>query len=78
MKKPFKILLIVLAVITVILVIAAVIMLRAVSGDNLFYMDSKLGHIYAVSYRWVTLAAGFCLFWIVFAVRLRKRKRRSK
>lgn len=73
MKKPIKIILLVLAVITVIAVIIAVVMLKAVSGDNLFYMDSTFGSIYAANYRWVCLASGILmLFWIMLVVKKQK------
>ena len=72
MKKPIKIILIILAVITLLTVIASAIMLNAVSGDELFYMNSTLGNIYAVSYRWVTLAAVLLtVFWVLFIVKKR-------
>lgn len=73
MKKPIKITLLVLAAITVITVIASVVMLNAVSGDDLFYIDSTLGSIYAVSYRWVCLVSGILiLFWALFMVGKRR------
>lgn len=73
MKKPIKITLFVLATITIVAVVAAVVMLKAVSGDALFYMNSTLGSIYAVSYRWVCLVSGvLILFWILFVVKKRK------
>jgi len=73
MKKPFKITLLIIAAVTIIAIITAIIMLRAVSGDNLFYMNSTLGSIYAISYRWVCLASGvLMLFWIILATKKRK------
>jgi cell division protein FtsW (lipid II flippase) len=73
MKKPIKTALLVLAAFTVIAVITAVIMLKAVSGDSLFYMDSTLGNICAAGYRWLCLASGILtVFWILLAVKNRK------
>ncbi|MDR1210330.1 MAG: zinc ribbon domain-containing protein [Clostridiales bacterium] len=73
MKKPIKITLLVLAALTAIVVIAAAVMLKAVSGDALFYMNSTLGNIYAVSYRPVCLASVvLALFWILLAAKYRK------
>ena len=50
MKKQFKAVLYVIAALTVICVIAAIVMLKVVSGDDLFYMDTKLGGFYVASY----------------------------
>ena len=75
MKKSntMKIVLLAAAVLTVVLFIMAIVMLKAVRGDALFYMDSGKGHFYAVSYRWVCLAEGILLlFWIVLGVVRRK------
>jgi hypothetical protein len=73
MKKPIKITLLILSVITVIAVIAASVMLKAVSGDSLFYMDSALGNLYAVSYRWVCLTGAILvLFWLLLVIKTRK------
>ena len=75
MKKPktMKIILLAVAVLTVVLFIMAVVMLKAVKGDALFYMDSGKGHFYAVSYRWVCLGEGLLiLFWMILGVRRRK------
>lgn len=73
MKKPTKIILLIFALLTVLTVIAAVIMLNAVSGSALLYMNSTVGKIYAVSYRWVFVAAViFVLCWIFIAVKKRK------
>jgi hypothetical protein len=73
MKKPIKITLLILSVITVIAVIAASVMLKAVSGDSLFYMDSALGNLYAVSYRWVCLTGAILvLFWLLLVIKNRK------
>ncbi|MCR2047192.1 zinc-ribbon domain-containing protein [Acetatifactor muris] len=75
MKKTrtMNIILLTAAALTVVLFIMAVVMLKAVRGDALFYMDSGKGHFYAVSYRWVCLAEGLLLlFWIVLGFRKRK------
>ena len=73
MKKATKITLLVIASLTVITAIAAIVMLNAVSGDTLFYMDSTLGYVCAVSYRWVCLASVILiLFWVLLAVKNRK------
>ena len=75
MKKPktMKIVLLGAAVLTVVLSVMSIAMLKAVNGDALFYMDSGKGYFYAVSYRWVCLAAGLLLlFWIVLGVARRK------
>lgn len=75
MKKPktMKIILLAAAVLTVVLFIMAVVMLKAVKGDALFYMDSGKGHFYAVSYRWVCLGEGLLiLLWIILGVSKRK------
>lgn len=76
MKKSTKILLIVFAVLTIAVIVTAIVMLKAVLGDDLFYMDTKRGSFYAASYRWVCLAGGILiLFWIIIGVkRIRKRK----
>lgn len=67
MKKQFKVVLYVIAALTVICVIAAIVMLKVVSGDDLFYMDTKLGGFYVASYRWVCLAAAvLVIFWVIF------------
>lgn len=81
MKKPIKIMLLVLAVLTVITEVAAVVMLKAASGDKLFYMAAVPGRIIAVSYRWVCLAGiVLFLFWILFALRkwMVSRSKRAK
>lgn len=72
MKKTAKWMLLILAVLTMIAVIAAIVMLRTVSGDTLFYLDSRVGNIYAVSYRWVCLVAALLiLFWLLLGFRKR-------
>jgi len=72
MKKSSKTALLIIAVLTVVLVILSAIMLEAVSGDALFYMDSRLGSVCAVSYRWVCLASVILiLFWIAISVKNR-------
>lgn len=75
MKKPktIKIILLAAAILTVVLFILAVVMLKAVKGDALFYMNSGEGYFYAVSYRWVCLAEGLLLlFWVILGVSRRK------
>ncbi|NLZ45173.1 MAG: zinc-ribbon domain-containing protein [Clostridiales bacterium] len=73
MKKSTKITLLVVAVFTVIGIIATIVMFNAIAGDALFYMNSKLGNIYAVSYRWVSLESViFIFFWILLIVKKRK------
>lgn len=73
MKKPIIITLLIIAVLTIISVISTIVMFNAVNGDVLLYMNSKLGYIYAVSYRWVWFASGILvLFWIVFGFNKRK------
>ncbi|MCI9143764.1 MAG: hypothetical protein HFH87_14320, partial [Lachnospiraceae bacterium] len=72
-SKTMKIVLPAAAALTVVLFIMAIVMLKAVKGDALFYMDSGKGYFYAVSYRWVCLAEGILLlFWIVLGVARRK------
>lgn len=79
MKKRSNAVLLGAAVLTLLIWTAAVLMLRAVSGDALFYMNSTLGRICAVGYRWASLAgAGLLLFWICFAVRAGKKSRKKK
>lgn len=79
MKKRSKAVLLGAAALTVLIWIAAVLMLRAVSGDALFYMNSTLGRICAVGCRWVSLAgAALLLFWICFAIRAGKKNRKKK
>ena len=73
MKKSTKIALLAIASLTVVASIAAIVMLIAISGDALFYMNSTIGHVYAVSYRWVCLAsAALILSWVLLAVKNRK------
>jgi len=57
-RRVFLILTIVCGVIAVILDVAAVCMQALAAGENLLTMDSHWGYLLAVSYRWVTLAAG--------------------
>ena len=58
-KRVFLIFTIVCGALAVLFDIAAVCMQVMVSGENLLTMDSRLGYILAVNYRWVTLAAVF-------------------
>jgi len=68
-QKHIKIILIIIAALTVAAAITAIVMLNAVSGDNLLYMDSNRGNIYALSYRWVSLASGILiLFWVIMGI----------
>lgn len=70
MKKQMKAAILAGAVATLLIWIVAVWMLRAVSGDSLFYMNSILGKICAVSYRWVSLVSLLLfVFWSIFAVK---------
>lgn len=70
MKKSAKWILLILAVLTVACVVAAIVMVKAVWGDALFYMDSRLGNFYAVSYRPVCLAsAALILFWVLLGIK---------
>lgn len=73
MKKPMKIALLVLAALTIAIVITAIVMLNAVSGDTLFYMNARLGSFYAVSYRWFCLASVLLIgMWVALVIRFRK------
>lgn len=73
MKKVTKTMLLAIALLTLVFAIAAVVMKNAVSGDKLFYMNSTLGYIYAVSYRWVGLISILLfLFWAMLAAIKRK------
>ena len=65
MKKSMKITLLVIASLTVITSIAAIVMLTAVSGNDLFYKNSTLGYIYALSYRWVCLASVILILFLL-------------
>ena len=59
----------------------AVWMQVSVSGDNLLTMDTGMGYMLAVSYRWVTLAAVILvvLSLMIFAIsRLRRKKTEGK
>jgi uncharacterized membrane protein len=72
MKKSLKNTLFVIAGLTIIVVTITIIMLKAILGDVLFYMDSRFGGIYAVSYRWMCLVSVILiLFWILIIVKNR-------
>lgn len=74
MKKQIKIILPIFAVVTVITIVAAIVMLKAVSGSDLFYINSTLGRVYAVSYRWVCLAGVvFAAVWVWLVAKNGKR-----
>ncbi|MDR1640850.1 MAG: hypothetical protein LBT59_14230, partial [Clostridiales bacterium] len=70
MKRPIFL---ILAFLTLLSIIASIIMIGAVTGDDLLYMDSTLGMIYSVSYRWVILASvAFIIAWIAIIANRRK------
>jgi hypothetical protein len=71
--RHIRVILIILAVLTLISIIASIVMIRAVTGDTLFFMDSTLGMICAASFRWVTLASAcFIIAWIAIIANRRK------
>lgn len=72
-KKGGRILTAILLLLTVITVVAAILIHRTVRGDALLYLNSRLGHLCAVSHRWVTLAA--CLMVVATALWLLYRRR---
>jgi uncharacterized membrane protein len=72
MKKSLKNTLLIIAGLTILVVTIAIIMLKAILSDALFYMDSRFGGIYAVSYRWMCLVSVILiLFWILIIVKNR-------
>lgn len=81
-KRIFLILTIVCAALAAVLDITALCMQVQVSGERLLTMDSRMGYLLAVSYRWVTLAAviftvAAAALVVAYILSRKKRKRES-
>lgn len=69
MKKANKIILIVLAALTLGLIIFSIVMLSNVSGYSLLYSNSKFGSFCVAAYRWFCMASVLMvIFWAVITV----------
>ncbi len=69
MKKTKMILFGVLGAVSIAIVAAAIVMVRGVYGDALFYMDSKLGYFYAMYYRIAAaIALVLVIVWIIVLI----------